>query len=205
MDNRLFTIFIFYALRNNNFKETNIKNALQLDINSLNTKYAVERINVLRAVGTYFPEELVPILNKSLLIAEKIIKTQETMNFIKTNESFKEISPTKVKNNRERFNYIISTLKREIPEEKINDMGYPFNLIINYEKYKYMYNLLSSIASNPEKLENPEGLISLIEPMMEGKDEKEKKKMKEMLKMAEIMMTLEPSEKRKETQKIDNH
>lgn len=196
MDNRLLAFFLFYTLKNTEIKKSNIKNVLLLDLDSLDTEYTTEKIRILKEVGPYFPEELIPILNKSLLITEKIIKTHETMNFIKNNEPFKEVQLTKVENNKERFNYIISTLKREIPEEKINNIGYPFNLILNYDKYKYMFNLFSSIVSNPEKLDNPKELISLIEPMMEGKDEKEKKKMKEMLQMAEIMMALEPSNKK---------
>lgn len=196
MDDRMFMIFIFYALKNKNSKKTDVKTSFSLDINNLDIEYTDKKIEVLKKIGPYFPEDLIPILNKSLLITEKIIKTQDTMNFIKTNESFKKVNSTKVEDNKERFNYIISTLKKEIPEEKINDIGYPFNLILNYEKYKHMFNLFSSIISNPEKLNDPKSLISFIEPMMDGKDEKEKKKMKEMLQMAEIMMTLEPSNKK---------
>ncbi|MBW4829132.1 MAG: hypothetical protein KZY61_06405 [Clostridiaceae bacterium] len=196
MDNRLLAFFIFYVLKNTDIKKSNVKNVLLLDLNNLDTEHTTEKVRILKEVGPYFPEELIPILNKSLLITEKIIKTQDTMNFIKNNEPFKEVHLTKVENNKERFNYIVSTLKKEIPEEKINSIGYPFSLILNYDKYKYMFNLFSSIVSNPEKLDNPKKLISLIEPMMEGKDEKEKKKMKEMLQMAEIMMTLEPSNKK---------
>lgn len=196
MDNKLLAFFIFYVLNNTRTKKLNTRNTFSLNLNNIDTEYTTEKIRILKEIGPYFPEELIPVLNKSLLITEKIIKTHETMNFIKNNKPFKKINLIKVENNKERFNYIISTLKREIPEEKINSIGYPFNLILNYDRYKYMFNLFSSIVSNPEKLDNPKELISLIEPMMEGKDEKEKKKIKEMLQMAEIMMSLESSNKK---------
>jgi len=166
------------------------------NLKSLNTERTYEKIEHLRKIGPYFPEWLAPILNKSILFTEKIVKFHELTEFLQRNTSKEPITPIKLDNNKQRFNYIVSTLKEEVPEEKLNTMGTPMNLILNYEKYKLMIALMSQVLSNPQKITDKDQLTQLAESLFDGKDEKEKEKMKEMLKMIEIMKVLDSSKKK---------
>ena len=132
------------------------------------------------------------------MLAEKIVKLHELTEFLPKNNSQDPIKPQKLDSNKDRFNYIITTLKKEVPEERLSEMGTPMNLILNYEKYKFMISLMSQVLSNPQNINDTEQLNQLTQSLFDGKDEKEKEKMKEMLKMIEIMKVLDSSGKKKD-------
>ena len=71
------------------------------------------------------------------------------------------------------------------------------NIILNYDKYKYMMNIISIIISNPQSLNDPNELLKASESLMDGMKENEKEKIKDMMKMFELMKALEPSNKEK--------
>ncbi|SHI12064.1 hypothetical protein [Sporanaerobacter acetigenes] len=190
----IFLIFLSMQRKGN-------KKTISLNVNNLDIDNTYEKINILRKIGPYFPEEIIPILNKSLLLTEKIVKIYEVKDFVSTNNYYQKINSAKINDNKERFNYIISTLREEIPEEEIKAMGYPMNMILNYDKYKYIMNIISIIISNPQSLNNPNELLKASESLMDGMKENEKEKVKDMMKMFELMKALEPSNKEKKDPK----
>ena len=70
-------------------------------------------------------------------------------------------------------------------------MGLVLDIIFNMDKYKSMLAMLNTFISDPNSLNEPKKLINIIEPLMEGKSEEEKKKIKEMMKMMELVKTLD--------------
>ena len=183
--------------KGDNILDTRLDTSVNKTI-SLNIPYTAEKVRIMKKIGPYFPEEFLPVLNKSLTITEKIITLYETMEFMQVSEAnyVKEVIP--VENSKERLSYIINTIQKEIPKEEIKNMGMAMGMILNIDKYKKMLTVLNSIMSDPESLNDPTKMLSLIEPFMQGKDEKEKEKLKDMAKMLEIMKTLDTPKKPKE-------
>ncbi|WP_416197613.1 MAG: DUF5667 domain-containing protein [Sporanaerobacter sp.] len=193
MNQTIVLIFLIYL----SMQRKENKKTISLDLKNLDIDNTYKKINILKKIGPYFPEEIIPILNKSLFLTEKIVKICEVADFVSTNNYYQEINSARIDNNKEKFNYIISTLKQEIPEEKIKSMDYPMNIILNYDKYKYMMNIISIIISNPQSLNDPNELLKASESLMDGMKENEKEKIKDMMKMFELMKALEPSNKEK--------
>ena len=165
---------------------------------NLNIPYTAEKVRIMKKIGPYFPEEFLPVLNKSLVITEKIVKLYETIEFIQIPDAnyIKEVIP--VENNKDRLSYILNTIQKEVSREEIKNMGMAMDIILNIDKYKKMFNVLHSLMANPDTLNDPNKIFSLIEPFIQGKDEKEKEKLKDMAKMFEIMKTLDTPKKSKE-------
>lgn len=174
----LIVFLIFFSLLNKKNKSINFSNN---SISSLNVEKTNEKINTLRKIAPYFPEEYIPIVNNALLLTSKIITIYEATNFIKTGEPFPLVESNEVENNKERLNYIIKTLKKEVPDENIKSLITNLEMIINIDKYKDMIALVNSVMSNTEKSKDIDKIIDLVAPFMENVDEKQKQ---ELLKIA---------------------
>src|SRR5699024_4108383 len=96
-----------------------------------------------------------------------------------------------MENNNERLSYISNTIHQELNRGNIKSIGPTMETILNIEKYKKISTTLLPILSEPDILENPDKLFSLMEVFMEGKTEEEKKKMREMAQMLEIIKNLD--------------
>ncbi|MBU5437462.1 hypothetical protein KQI42_05545 [Tissierella sp. MSJ-40] len=160
-------------------------------------KYTSEKVNVVKKIGPYFPDAYRPVLNKSIMFTEKILKLYEVVDFMKLNEVEYITQSIPVNNNKERLNRIVSIIQQEFPKEEVKNMGMAMDLILNVDKYKKMFNLLNTVMSSQESLKDTSQLINLIEPLMDGKNPKEKEKLKEMSKMIEIMKILDTPKKDK--------
>lgn len=200
-------ILFFIVILLFNKKESSIKEVLMNTYenltNTLDVEGTYEKLGTLRKIGPYFPEWIVPILNKSILITEKIIKTFELFEFMQMSNSNVQIVHKDLENNKERFNQIISTLRKEVPEEKLNEKGTLMNIILNYDKYKLMLVLMNQIMSNPQKLNDPEQLSQLMNSTFKEKFGEDEKKMKELLRMIDIIKVLDPTNKNKKAPKND--
>ncbi|NLV76807.1 MAG: hypothetical protein GX023_07475 [Tissierellia bacterium] len=173
----------------------NISYEFENKTKSLNIPYTKEKINILKNIGIYFPEELIPLLNKSIFITEKIIKLFETMEFINISNISYIDKPIPVENNKERLSYIINTIQKEFPKENTQNIGTILDIIINMDKYKAIFSSLNTITSNPDNLKDPNQILHLLEPLLEGVDEKEKDKIREMAKILGLMNNLENTKK----------
>ncbi len=147
----------------------------------LDIDYTKEKIDIMKKIGVFFPE--------------KFIKLYETIEFINTPKISYIEKSVPVENNKERLSYIINTIQREFPKENIQNITFMLDMIINMDKYKSMLSNLNAFISNPNSLQNPDKLFQLLEPMMEGKDEKEKDKIKEIVKLLGVMNEFEHTKK----------
>lgn len=201
MDIGLLLILLLVINRN---KDKEIFGLKQIHDNTrvLNLPYTKEKIRIVKKIGPYFPEEFLPYLNNALVITEKFVQVYETLEFIQYTKGDYIKDSVPVENNKERLSYIINTIQREVSTEEVRNMGMAIEMILNIDKYKKMFTTLASVMANPEGLNNPSSILSIMEPFMDGKDEMEKKKLKDMANMFELMKTLDKPKKSKE--EVDN-
>ena len=166
---------------------------------SFSASHTKEKIRITKKIGPYFPEEVLPALNKSLIITEKIVKLQETIDFMKLPEDNYIKEAIVVDNPKQRLSYIMNTIRKEVPKQEVQDMGIIMEVILNVDRYKKILNILNSILSNPDILNDPKQMVILIEPFMEGKTKEEKEKLKDMINMLEIMKSLDEPQKENKT------
>lgn len=187
MDNRLL-LFILLAIGSNK-KNTGTQSKgfnEYLSNIKVDEEYTLEKINVIKKIGPYLPEEYIPLVNKSILITEGFIKINELMNLLKGND-YKYISePISLNNHKERLNKIIKTIQKETPRFDNNNIGMIMDLILNMDKYKSMLSLLTTL--NQDSMQDPSSLIKTLGPIL-GLDEKSDKG-KEIGQMMEIFKVL---------------
>ncbi|NMA86836.1 MAG: hypothetical protein GX968_05885 [Tissierellia bacterium] len=168
------------------------KNKIILKNNQiLNISRTKDKINIMKKIGPYFPEEYINPINKALSITEQIVVLHTAMEFIgepKTNYIQASMS---IADNRERIGHIMNTIKNEVSKEEIKDMGLILDIIFNMDKYKSLINMLSTFMSDPNSLNEPEKILELVGTFMDGKSEEEKKKIREMMKMLEVLKTMD--------------
>ncbi|GFN36233.1 hypothetical protein [Tepidimicrobium xylanilyticum] len=169
----------------------------------LNIPYTLEKIELFKKIGPYFPSEYVPLINRALMITEKFIKLYQTMEFLIQSESNYILHSIPVENNQQRLSYIADTIKKELSNEEINRIGVAAETILTLDKFNKLLTIFNSIMSNPEILNTPANMMDFLKPLMEGRNEKEKKQIEDMTKMIEIMKTLNLSKKTNEKEKLE--
>lgn len=189
-------VFIFNKFKNDDgIKKFDFK--LNLGLDSLDIKKTNEKMKVLRKVGPYFPKDIAQILNKALLTTEKIVRLYSVMDFIKTNNSFQTISSVDV-SDKERVNYILSTIKTDIPNEEIKSIVPLIDIVVNLDTYKNLLSTLFSVLGNTQSSNGPKDISKIIESFMDGKNDKDKEKMKDMMKMVELLKALNTPNKKEQ-------
>lgn len=192
MDNRLLIFIFLLIIGKNQGNELIGLNSLNNFINTMeiDPKYTIEKIKMVKKVGAYFPEHYIPLINKSILLTERIIKISELVDFMKNDEYQYIKEPIFVDNNRDRLSKIMNTIQKEVPTPEVTNLGTIMDLIINMDKYKKMFSMLSSFISNQDNLKDPTQLISMFAPMLGNDNQKNNDKLKEMSKMMDIMKIL---------------
>ena len=192
MDNRLLIFIFLLIIGKNQGNELIGLNSLNNFINTMeiDPKYTIEKIKMVKKVGAYFPEHYIPLINKSILLTERIIKISELVDFMKNDENQYIKEPIFVDNNRDRLSKIMNTIQKEVPTPEVTNLGTIMDLIINMDKYKKMFSMLSSFISNQDNLKDPTQLISMFAPMLGNDNQKNNDKLKEMSKMMDIMKIL---------------
>ncbi|MEY8416385.1 hypothetical protein AAK964_08795 [Tissierella praeacuta] len=204
MDNNiLIFIVLLIAGKNQGNKLTGL-NTLENFVNTMeiDTKYTLEKIRMAKKIGTYFPEQYIPLINKSILFTERIMKINELIEFMK-NEEYQYIKEaTIVDSNKDRLNKIIHVLQKEASRSETKNVGMIMDLIINMDTYKKMFSVLTSVINSQDGLNDPTQLMNILTPLMDSDDLKNKDKFKEMGKMMEIMKILNsPKQENKEENK----
>ena len=184
-------LILLYILASSPNHRKQVPSMAENRVINLNIPYTKEKIKIMKKIGPFFPEELIPSLNKSLFITEKFIRLYETTEFIKTAQISYIDTPVPMENNMERLSYIINTIQKEFPKEDVQNIGTILNIILNIDRYKALFNSLQILMSDPDNLNDPSKLLELIEPLMEGRDEEDKKKIKDMAKLLELMNKME--------------
>ncbi|HLR35905.1 MAG TPA: hypothetical protein VK071_11350 [Tissierellales bacterium] len=154
--------------------------AIDVDIDVQDTK---DRLNIMRKITPYFPKEYIPIVNKSILLTTKVLAIYQTKTFIETGEPFTPVKYKEVENNKERLNYIVTTLKQEVPDENLRSLITNLEMIINIDKYKDMFFTLNNIMTNSEKAIDIDKLLTMAKPFIENTDEDQKDQLLNMAKM----------------------
>lgn len=197
MDNKLLIIILFLVTRNKQGNGEFSLNTLENFISNIevDNNYTMAKVNMVKKVGSYFPEDYIPIINKSISFTEKFIMMRETMDFIKENDKIYISEYISVDNNKERISKIISIIQSESPNSELSKTGTVIDLIINMDKYKKMFGVLNSVMNNPESLNDPTQLINLAIPLLGGDNPENNEKIKEMSKMLEIVKLINSPKK----------
>lgn len=192
MDNKIL-IFLFLLIIGKN-KESDVAalNSLGNFVNSMDIdpKYTAEKIKLAKKVGAYFPEQYIPLINKSILFTERLIKINELADFMKNDEYVYIKEPISVDNNKERISKMVNVIQKETPNTEVKNLGMMMDLIVNMDKYKQMFGMMSSVMGNKDAMKDPTQLMNLLGPMLTGDSQKNSDKMKEMNAMMEIMRVL---------------
>lgn len=197
--NNIALLFMFFIVirrqtGNNSFTLPSINMAFDLDI-----KNTTEKIKMIKKIGPYFPEEYIPSVNKAIIITEKIVKLYEAINFIQEKNNLYITESVPVKNHKERLSYIANTIQKDFTKEEIMRLGNVADFILQMDRFNKMMNMLNYLTSNPDLLKDTDNMFKLFEPLFQGKDEKEMKKIKEMSKMLNILKAIDmPKNKEKE-------
>lgn len=209
MDNGLLLFIVFTLYKNKGFKKnekSNTVNSVNPMISFLSTmqikaSYTNEKIKVLKKIGPYFPNEYIELLNRSIFYTERIVKFNELIEFMKDDDHRYVTTTVNVDNNRDLVSKIIDTIQKEMPEKHDDNLGIFMDLIINKDKYKKMFNLLTSVTKDPDCINDPAKLIEVLGPLL-GEKENSKDKVKEMNKIVEIMNLLNTTKEEESDKKV---
>ncbi|WMM26873.1 hypothetical protein RBU61_09435 [Tissierella sp. MB52-C2] len=192
MDNKILIFLFLLVLGKNQETESTALHSLGNFVNTLEVdpEYTAEKIKVVKKVGAYFPEHYIPLINKSILFTERLVKINELANFMKNDEYAYIKEPISVNNNKERISKVVNVIQNEVPKTEVKNLGMMMDLIINMDKYKQMFSMLTSVMGNQDALKDPTQLIGMLAPIMGGDSQQNGDKMKEMSKMMEIMKAL---------------
>lgn len=197
MDNKLLIIILFLVTRNNQGNSEFSLNTLENFISNIevDNNYTMAKVNMVKKVGAYFPEDYIPTINKSISFTEKFIRLREAMDFIKENDKIYISEYISVDNNKERISKIISIIQSESPNSELSKTGTVIDLIINMDKYKKMFGVLNSVMNNPDSLNDPTQLLNLATSLLGGDNPENNEKIKEMSKMLEIVKLINSPKK----------
>jgi len=162
----------------------------------IDLEYTEEKIHLLKKITPLIPREYNPTLTKSIMITETAIKLLELKGYLNQSNSRIQSNIVPIKDNRERFNRIITTIQEEMPKSKTQNMGMVMDLIVNMDEYKKMFELLNTFMSNKDSMKDPESMVKLVEPLMKGKNQKGSFNPKEMEQIFNIMKVLNSTEKK---------
>jgi hypothetical protein len=204
LDNKILIFLFLLVLGKNQETESTALHSLGNFVNTLEVdpEYTAEKIKVVKKVGAYFPEHYIPLINKSILFTERLIKINELANFMKNDEYAYIKEPISVNNNKERISKVVNVIQNEVPKTEVKNLGMMMDLIINMDKYKQMFSMLTSVMGNQDALKDPTQLIGMLAPIMGGDGQQSGDKMKEMSKMMEIMKALNAPTPKNEEKKI---
>lgn len=170
MDVKLLLMLIVLIIEKSKDDKSSSLHSLGNFINTmeLDPKYTIEKINIVKKIGPYFPEDYIPLINKSILFTEKFIKIKELVDFMKNDEYQYITEPINVSNHKDRISKIVQTIQKDFPRSDINNMGTVIDLIVNMDKYKTMFTMLQSVMNNQDGLKDSSQLINLVAPLFSG-------------------------------------
>ena len=146
-----------------------------------------ESISTLKKIGPYLPEPYVEKINTLSFNFEKINKINELVEFLSKEQDPQMVVTSQNLSTKERFNKILITLKDDIPEEKIKNVRPFIDIVANFDNYKNMARLLSTMNSGSGNSEEKmETMINTVVPLL-GQNEETAEKMKSMIQMFQML------------------
>ncbi len=147
-------------------KRTNVSGLGSDFLASIDIKSVHEKMDIIKKIGPYMPEHIVEPLNSVIFFIEKAATIISLMDIITTNKSYTPILPYHNLSNKERINGILSTIKDEANDEKLNTLKPVIDLALNFDKYNSLINMISSLGnvnSKTEKLSSPVSKVEIAE------------------------------------------
>lgn len=175
-----------------------------IDIRSLN-----ENINIVKKIGPYLPENIVVPMNSIIYFVEKATKIIGLIELISTNKSYEPVATLENLSSKDRFNGILQTINEEISEDRINSIKPIIDIALNFDKYKSLINMVSSLGNTNNKLSRVENtppkpettiqsnenrtnqiddIINIMKPML-GNDEKKVNQLNSMVDAIKPMLS----------------
>lgn len=130
-----------------------------IDIKSVN-----EKMDIIKKIGPYMPEYIVEPLNTVIFFIEKATTIIGLMEIITTNKSYTPIITYDNLSNKDRINGILSTIKEEAKDEKLNALKPVIDVALNFDKYKSLIDVVSSLGnmnSRVEKVSSPSPKVEI--------------------------------------------
>ncbi|MTI68830.1 MAG: hypothetical protein FH751_01065 [Firmicutes bacterium] len=192
-------------LKNTFFKNKSIDRI----IGDVNIRSIQNKVEIVKKVGPYLPEQVVSTINTYMPMYEKISSIIGLMEILNSNKSFTPIKPVTNLNQNDKMNKIFTLVKDELPNDTLKSVKPLLDIVTNIDKYKVILDLLASFNDPNKKSFNMENLIDVIVPLMGGADNKNAEKMQDMVKMMELVNILnsdddkddEDAESKKESNK----
>ncbi|MTI49838.1 MAG: hypothetical protein FH761_18560 [Firmicutes bacterium] len=181
---------------NNTFKSLNLNNTFKsLNLENISKTFdprtIAPKIEVLKKVGPYLPENHIPTVNNLVLTFEKVNRIMSLVDFVSTSNSYEPIYSAEVTSNKERLANIINVLKDEIPDDKAKTIRPILDIVTNTDKVKSVVNVASSVLNPSKKSQfSIEDIIELALPFLEGNKNFNKDKVKEVMGMVEMLKLL---------------
>lgn len=155
----------------------------------IDSQYTEEKIHIAKKISPLLPGEYSISFNKSILVAEKVTKTMDLIDFINS-DTVPQINSLEL-DPKERLQKIVATVQDEIKSSKIENLGLVLDLIINMDKYKKVLSTFISLMKNKNPLSDGNSIMKIVDTLIENSSEKDKDKFKEMTKMLDILKILD--------------
>ena len=155
----------------------------------IDSQYTEEKIHIAKKISPLLPREYSISFNKSILVAEKVTKTMDLIDFINS-DTVPQINSLEL-DPKERLQKIVATIQDEIKSAKIENLGLVLDLIINMDKYKKILSAFISLMKNTKPLSDGNSIMKIVDTLIENSSEKDKDKFKEMTKMLDILKILD--------------
>lgn len=189
---------------------------------SIDVKILNEKLNIIKKIGPYLPESIIYPLNSIIFFVEKATTIINLMEIITTNKAYTPIVPYVNLSNRDRISGILSTIKDETKDDKINNIKPAIDMLLNMDKYKSLANVVSGLSNMNNKVDkiqspptnieissnnksnksvNLEDMINIFRPLL-GNDENKINQLDNMLKAIKPM--LENSSKSNQMENVIN-
>ncbi len=152
-------------------KNNNVSALLDLGSNflaSLNTKSANEKLDVIKKIGPYMPENVVEPLNTIVFYIEKITTILGLMEVVTTNKSYAPIITYDNLTNKEKINGILSTIKEESKDERLNSIKPIIDVALNFDRYKSLIDTISSLGNMNNKADKISSQPTKTEPVQDS-------------------------------------
>lgn len=187
-------VLLLLLYLSNNTDNTSAQNSIS-NINNylsnikIDSQYTAEKIHIAKKIAPLLPREYSISFNKSILVAEKVAKTMDLIDFINS-DTVIEINSLEL-DPKDRLQKIVSTIQDEIKSSKIENLGLVLDLIINMDKYKKVLSTFISLMKNKSLLSDGNSIMKIVDTLIENSSEKDKDKFKEMTKMLDILKILD--------------
>ncbi|MGF7056568.1 hypothetical protein [Brassicibacter mesophilus] len=199
------------SVTDNAFSDILYKLPSLLDFENLGGK-----IEILKKIGPYLPETSVGTINTVIVSLDRVNKVIGLMDVVSANKVQKPIATVDNLSNKERISHILTIIQEEMPEDKIKNIRPILDIALNFDKYKTIINMMSTLTSTSsssnksEKQSNQsdqnneinrnmqlENMLDAIKPMLGEDADKSMDKAKEMMKMFEMINVLNTPDKEK--------